>query len=60
VTVLVTCGEILDSFNQTMSEARFVKSQGLTQKILTATIDRRNARGLPSGYRWQRKDTHDS
>jgi hypothetical protein len=55
VTVLVTCGEILDSFQQTLSEARFVKSQGLTQKILTGTIDRKNTRGLPSGYRWIRK-----
>lgn len=58
VTVLVTCGEILDSFQQTLSEARFVKSQKLTQKIVTATIDRRNARNLPSGYRWLRK--HDN
>ncbi len=55
VTVLVTCGGILDSFQQTMSDARFVKSQGLTQKILTATIDRSNVRRLPDGYRWQRK-----
>lgn len=58
VTVLVTCGEILDSFQQTLSEARFVKSQGLTQKILTANIDRSNVRCLPDGYRWQRKHDH--
>jgi hypothetical protein len=55
VTTLVTCGEDLDSFQQTLSEARFVKSQGLTQKILTAGIDRSNVRRLPDGYRWQRK-----
>lgn len=56
VTVLVTCGEILDSFQSTLSSARFVKSQGLTQKILTAEIDRTNVRRLPDGYRWLRKE----
>lgn len=55
-TVLVTCGEDLDAFQNTLSEARFVKSQGLTQKILTARIDRSGLRAYPHGSRWARKE----
>lgn len=46
-TIMVTCGEVLDSFQKTLSEARFVKSQGLTHKILTARIDRSGLRAYP-------------
>lgn len=56
LTVLVTCGEVLDSFQKTLSEARFVRTQGLTQKILTATIDRSALRAYPAGHRWTRSE----
>ncbi len=56
VTVLVTCGETLDAFDSTLSEARFVKTQGLTQKILTARIDRSGLRAYPEGFRWVRRE----
>lgn len=56
-TILVTCGEVLDSFQKTLSEARFVKSQGLTQKILTAQIDRSGLRAYPNTtFRYVRRE----
>lgn len=56
VTVLVTCYETYASFRKTESEARFVQTQGLTQKILKAEIDRSGLRDHLTGkYRWVKR-----
>ncbi len=56
-TIMVTCGETLDAFYKTLSEARFVKSQGLTHKILTARIDKSGLRAYPgTTFRYVRRD----
>lgn len=54
LTILLTSGETVDSFDKTIEECRTVKTlQRHTQKILTAQIDRVTLRSSkPEGSRW--------